>query len=404
MGEIRARPSLREVSMFTITWLFCTVFGLALLTWSLIQAPQWIDRVASWPFATVAVLTLVTSCLPVTLPALKGQRLYLWWAFVFAALYLWGLSPAVVLTAAGTLGGQVVQRKSAEKWLFNAGMYILSVTASWLVIETAGFSATGAAPMSASAVVWMAVSWVVFILVNMALVAGLAAWTEQTWWESFSEDAAAHALSMVAVLSLSPLIAIVAVAGEWSWIALWLLLIPVLAIQKVADSSREQEHQALHDPLTGLANRLLLTDRIEQALARGVRHRGLVVLLFVDVDHFKGINDTLGHQVGDELLVSVADRLRSIVRPGDTLVRYAGDEFIIVCEQMPGDDAASLASRIAEAIREPHRCGERDVTCTVSIGLAVATEQSDAQSLIIDADAAMYRAKSAGRDTFVQHQ
>ncbi len=114
-----------------------------------------------------------------------------------------------------------------------------------------------------------------------------------------------------------------------------------------------------------------------------------MVLLFVDVDHFQDINDTLGHQVGDQLLVSVADRLRSIVRPGDTLVRYAGDDFIVVCEQMPGDEAAALASRVSEAIREPDRCGERDATCTVSIGSAVATEQSDAQSLITAADTAM---------------
>jgi diguanylate cyclase (GGDEF)-like protein len=309
----------------------------------------------------------------------------------------------VIITVGGVLVTQFARRKTADKWLFNTGMYVVCVTAAWLVLAAAGVAGSVVvAEVSVVTVAWMAASWVVFIVVNLCVVSGLSAWSGQTWWESFAEDVPAHVTSMLAGLCLSPLIAIVAVAGQYSWIALPFLLVPLFAVQKVADSSREQEHQALHDPLTGLPNRILLADRIEQSLARGARSEGRVVLLFVDLDRFKHVNDTLGHHAGDELLRMVAERLRSIVRPGDTLARYAGDEFIVLCDHMPGAEIEGLVDRISTRMREPHSHGGQEYVCTVSIGYAVADEDSDAQSLMTAADAAMYRAKSAGRDTAVR--
>jgi diguanylate cyclase (GGDEF)-like protein len=165
--------------------------------------------------------------------------------------------------------------------------------------------------------------------------------------------------------------------------------------------SRQNEHQALHDPLTALPNRALLADRIEQALARGARLDGRVTVLFLDVDLFKVINDSLGHAAGDRVLVEVATRLGGVLRPGDTLARFGGDEFVVVFDNVPEEEVATLAARVADALSAPFEFEGRAVTVTASIGIAVAGDTTDADTLLRDADAAMYRAKAAGRNQAV---
>ena len=158
-------------------------------------------------------------------------------------------------------------------------------------------------------------------------------------------------------------------------------------------------HQALHDPLTGLPNRLLLLDRLEQAMARARRSGGWTGVLFFDLDRFKVVNDGLGHGSGDELLMAVASRLVSSARPMDTVARFGGDEFVVLCEDMPDEaTAAVVADRIGAAVRHPVRLGDRDVTVTVSIGIATdRAGAADPEGLLRDADAAMYEAKLRGR-------
>jgi diguanylate cyclase (GGDEF)-like protein len=161
-------------------------------------------------------------------------------------------------------------------------------------------------------------------------------------------------------------------------------------------------HQATHDGLTGLPNRVLLDDRVSQALARSRRAGTRVAVMFLDVDRFKVINDSLGHAVGDQLLKTFAQRLQAILRPEDTIARFGGDEFVIVTESWAAEDApAPLAERIAERLAEPARIEGADVVATVSIGVAVAGSSCDAGSLLRDADAAMYQAKEHGRDRWV---
>jgi diguanylate cyclase (GGDEF)-like protein len=401
----RDGPSLRRMSLSTATWVGCAFVGWALIVWAVVQAPVWAEQVKWWPLATLALLAVVTSVMPVKATTLRGSEIYGWFAFAFATLYIWGLGPALLVATSGALAGQLARRKRATFVLFNVGMYVVCIAAAWIALQPSGIAGAGSGDaLSASTVAWMAVSWLVFVAVNHVLVAGLAAYVDLSWWEYLTEDLPFHVLSMLAVLALSPLIAIVAVAGDRSWIALLLLLLPLFAIGKLADASREQEHHALHDPLTGLPNRTLLYDRIDQSLARAARHEGRVVLMFLDLDHFKEVNDSLGHQCGDELLKSVAERVQLVVRPGDTFARYAGDEFVLLCEQMPSDEIDGLVDRLSQALRDPHRLGQVDQVCTVSIGYAVADEHSDVHSLIADADAAMYRAKTAGRDTAIRHE
>ena len=169
----------------------------------------------------------------------------------------------------------------------------------------------------------------------------------------------------------------------------------------VSDRKRmetELERLALYDPLTGLPNRALFADRLRHVLAR--RGRGsATAVYFLDLDRFKRINDSLGHAAGDEVLREVAERLSAVVRPEDTVARFGGDEFTIVCESVGGVlDAVSIADRLQRPLRNPLRAGGAELRLSASIGVALveAGDNGDGQHLIEDADAAMYRAKERG--------
>ncbi|MGA2322008.1 MAG: EAL domain-containing protein [Solirubrobacteraceae bacterium] len=160
-------------------------------------------------------------------------------------------------------------------------------------------------------------------------------------------------------------------------------------------------HQALHDGLTGLPNRTLFLDRVAHALARNDRRHQLLAVLFVDLDHFKLVNDSLGHEAGDELLRMVAPRLASAVRPSDTLARLGGDEFAVLCEQLPSEVTATrIANQLISALEKPFVHNGDDRVVSASIGIALSTPESSASVLLRDADAAMYNAKAAGRGRF----
>ena len=160
----------------------------------------------------------------------------------------------------------------------------------------------------------------------------------------------------------------------------------------------ELRHRALHDPLTSLANRDLVLDRLDQALARSRRDGRAVAVLFLDVDHFKLVNDSLGHSVGDELLVGLASMLLHHLREVDTAGRLGGDEFVLVLEELSGPaEAIAVAERVLAAVREPLVLGGEYVRASLSIGISMAGPGSTAHDLLTEADTALYRAKAAGR-------
>ena len=175
----------------------------------------------------------------------------------------------------------------------------------------------------------------------------------------------------------------------------------VWSFSDVTDRKRleaELAHQAFHDSLTGLANKALFRDRVEHALARRQRTGGRVGVLFVDLDNFKTVNDSLGHNRGDQLLAAVADRIRKCLRSSDTAARLGGDEFAVLLEDISTTaDAEVAADRIITTLTRPFRLAEMDLTISASVGIAFDAPEADVDHVLRNADLAMYQAKAAGR-------
>jgi diguanylate cyclase (GGDEF)-like protein len=169
--------------------------------------------------------------------------------------------------------------------------------------------------------------------------------------------------------------------------------------RSLARSNERLQYQLLHDALTGLPSRNLFFDRLEGALARVARTRGWVAVMFVDLDLFKQANDTYGHDAGDEVLVTVGERLVTTLRKGDTVARFGGDEYLVLCEDVAGrEEATKLAERLVEAINRPIRIGDAEIVVHASVGLTLTDDPGELPEEIVSrADRAMYEAKHKGR-------
>ncbi|MHB1189092.1 response regulator [Thiobacillus sp.] len=175
-----------------------------------------------------------------------------------------------------------------------------------------------------------------------------------------------------------------------------------LLYRQLEQYSRALESLALHDALTGLPNRRLLFDRLALAIAHAHRNKSTMAVMYLDLDGFKQINDTLGHDAGDTLLRMVADRLVAAVRQEDTVARLGGDEFVIALWELShADDVARLVSKMIQAVSQPYRIQGRDVNITASIGVGIyPTHGEEVETLMKSADLALYDAKRAGKNDY----
>jgi diguanylate cyclase (GGDEF)-like protein len=351
-------------------------------------------RSAGAPLAMTIVLVMVVELRPLVQG--RGhdpQGVVMSTAFTVAILFLWGPWPAILAVSLATLTSGMRVRKEGWKNLFNVGQYNVCFAASWLVMLLAGHNPSIGHPLRAmhgTDVVWTLAVWVVYFLLNDVLVSAVLAHTD-TFKAMISYDFWHYATTTFSVLALSPLIVVVA---QTAWTLLPLLVIPLLLVYKMAQMSLEREYQAGHDTLTGLPNRKNLRLSLEEAIAEADRAGKPLGLLLIDMDHFKEVNDTLGHQVGDDLLVNFARRLTESVRADDQAARLGGDEFAVIVPRADEATAVSVGERIQAALGAPMDLDGVRLDIAASIGLAMYPEHAQsADDLLRLADVAMYTAK-----------
>jgi diguanylate cyclase (GGDEF)-like protein len=393
MGGPGWRPSLRRWSLFALTWHVAVWGGAAALIAAVVslEAPSGLPA----PLLVLLALALIAELRPVVLPGNDPYGVIVSDAFVFAILYVYGIVPALLAQAVVTVASELLRRKALWKVAFNVGQYTLSLLAVWPVMLVVGETPSLAAPTASFAgsdVGWMAATWVVYFLVNTTLVAGVSADEGQTFVESFFEDFWYYLLTHFAVFVLSPVVALVAL-GAWQMLPL--LLLPLFAVHRAAEISREKDHAASHDVLTGLPNRRLMAARAAEAAAAHERDGTAMAVLLLDLNRFKEVNDTLGHAAGDQVLQIAAQRLQRAVRPGDTVSRLGGDEFAIVLPEI-GDAlrAVEVAARVRQSLREPLHLDQSLLDLDASIGIALIPDHAACvEDLLRRADVAMYLAK-----------
>jgi diguanylate cyclase (GGDEF)-like protein len=391
----RNQFSLRGTSLSSATWYACVGLG-----WPLIGYAAWqvgsasgLDLVPA--FGTVATLVVVLELLPLVQG--RGhdpQGVVMSTAFTAAMLLLWGVWPAIVIIAIGSVIADARVGKQWWKTIFNPGQYALSIAASYCVMLLSGHAESLAHPLKdahAADLWWIVLVWIVYFVVNLGLVAGVLAWSAR-FGEIVRQDFWHYAAMTFAVLGLSPLIVILA---QESWELTPLLTVPLLLIYYTAQMSLERERAAGHDALTRLPNRTTLRYELDEAFLAHVRESAPFGLMLIDLDDFKTVNDTLGHQVGDELLTKIAHRLQASVRPGDLVARLGGDEFAVVVFDAHLDGVCGVAERIRAGVANSIELESMSVEVQLSLGIALCPDHAtDAEALMRHADVAMYRAKA----------
>jgi diguanylate cyclase (GGDEF)-like protein len=324
--------------------------------------------------------------------------------FVFALLLRVGLPTAVALCAVMMLTRGCIYRQALHRNLFNAAQHVVTLSASWLVLQAFSINATPLHPwtftdeprLRMSELLAVGLAGLAYLVVNNGSVYVAMSIIEERSIVSIARDEARHVVVVgIAMVSLAPLVLVVMVHA---WPLVPLFYPALISLYHNAASSVANEHDALHDWLTGLGNRELLHREATRALDALPRPGGGVAVLVLDVDRFKSVNDTLGHAAGDRLLQIVAERLLAVVRPADVVARLGGDEFVILLH-----DVVDLATARATAVRLLDRVNGQCqvdgalIDLRVSLGVAMAPEHGrEFDGLLRRADRAMYVAKAAG--------
>ncbi len=393
--NIRNRGPRRGAYLFFGYVALVIVAGWVVIGWSLTEM-SWSDfpRMGSG-FALMATFVLIAEMRPLLVagsPDSNGVTITT--CFVFAILIHWGWPVAILLQTVATVVGDRAQRRVWWRMAFNTGQYALSWAACAAVLALAGLHASPFSPVTLHMVdVWVIVAaGLTYFLVNDVLVSvAVALLSHQNLWKDLRQEFGFQLLSSGALLALAPFVVLALDASVW---LVPLLLVPLLAVYKNGQVSLEQEHASLHDSLTGLPNRKYLLLQADEALD-AARHEGAgLALCLLDLDRFKEVNDTLGHQVGDRLLQLVAARLRAAVRPTDTVARLGGDEFAVMFRDVDAAEAGQLTRRLIAAFDDVFAGDGMFFDLDVSIGVALHPQHAeDFEALLRRADVAMYLAK-----------
>ncbi len=319
--------------------------------------------------------------------------------FAFAAMLVAGPACAFVALVGASFAADAMRGKAPTKLLFNSSQYAITITAAAVALHfLTGVPRVGAefhfAPGDLPGILAAAS---VFFVVNSVLVATVIALVQQLRIGRYLvQDWFFQVSTGGLMLGLAPMVAL---AADFALPSVALLFLPLLAVHRGGRQAIAKEHQALHDALTGLPNRSLFSHRIEQVLNAGRRADRIAAVMLIDLDHFKEINDTLGHHAGDRLLQEVAERLDASLDEQHTVARLGGDEFGVLLPDLAGpDEASAVAQQLLNQLREPFSIDGLTLEIDASIGIACAPEHgNDVEQLNQRADIAMYAAKEGGR-------
>jgi diguanylate cyclase (GGDEF)-like protein len=315
-------------------------------------------------------------------------------AFSFAVLLDAGPLAACAVLAVASIAADLHARKSAARVWFNAAQYVLSMAGASIILSVlSGVSIGTVEPFVPSELPSMAAAALFFFTLNGVLVATVIALSRGYEIVSFvRRDVAFVAASTGLAIGLAP---IAVLAARFSPLLVPALVLPLYGVHRAARQAVELEHRSLHDALTGLPNRDLLRQRVERALVDVTALDEQIAVLLIDLDHFKEINDTLGHLHGDLLLREIARRLGAAMRPGDTVARLGGDEFAVLLAPVSNPvQAIGLAQSLRRHIAEPIDVDGVVMRTEASIGMAVAPDHGrDVDTMLRRADIAMYVAK-----------
>jgi diguanylate cyclase (GGDEF)-like protein len=369
--------------------------GAAALAWVFASAQWAVPGHALGVVVVTAVMIVVAELLPIRLWTSGSFREYTFsGAFLLALLATGPIVYAVIPQLAALLIEEIRHRKPARVVAFNVSQYAIMFALAGLAvcaIEGAEFGAYAEVSQTRQ-LLGLAAAAPVYFLVNNALTGTVLALAGGT--PVFGSVIAALRREIAVtpiVLGLAPLI----IAGlQFSLLTAPLCLALIIALRHAAKIATAHQVAALHDALTGLPNRTLMLMRLGEALSEAQRLGGQTALLLIDLDHFKEINDTLGHAVGDELLELVAGRLTATVSSRDTVARLGGDEFAVVLPESDVGSARDLAKRLTTALREPYRLADVTLKVGASAGIALAPDHgSESELLMRHADIALYTAK-----------
>jgi diguanylate cyclase (GGDEF)-like protein len=398
-ADARAQmPSPTSRSLFALLLWACLVVGAGVLAWAVVVLVRAGSIAEPWGLAALSALVIFGELRPVITSRSYGDGVTPSIAFTFAIMFLWGPAPALLAQAVATIVADVAARKTWWRVAVNPAQYSVSFFLAWASMAAVGYQAAPDAlhTVGATDLRAMAVAWIVYFVTNNCIVSGiLAAYAGEPFRRLFFEDFGYLVASNFSVMVISPLVALAVQTSLW-WVPL--LLPPLFAIYRTSAISLEKEHQATHDLLTELPNRKYLLDSLKSQLADAAATPGQHVGLFMlDLDRFKEVNDTLGHEMGDRLLQQVAKRIQGALRPQDLVARLGGDEFAVVLASVSDAAAATdVAQRIQAALTEPFQHSGVLLELEASVGIALFPNHGgNVQQLLRSADVAMYQAKDA---------